>query len=165
MVDLYVPKPELEAERKLREAAEEQLQKVLEYLDPQPDSKGGLIYGAPFPQSGDLARRLLALVDGWEREDRKLDGGFVDARVEDRIQQLRKALCGYLPRERTEDETKGGIIIPQAPAVCPTCGRSKGEMRRLREQLDQLKDPGRATLGMRPVVCETCGETHLEEIL
>jgi hypothetical protein len=95
VIDLYVPKSELETERKLREEAEEQLQRVLEYLDPQPETKGGLIYGAPFPKSGDLARRLLWLVAEWEHD--ALDDGKENAEYE-------LMLCRHI-RETIGDHT------------------------------------------------------------
>jgi len=300
MIDLYIPKSELEAERKLREEAEEQLRKVLEYLDPQPETKGGLIYGAPFPKSGDLARRLLWLVAEWEhdaRDDgkenaeyelmlcqhiRETIGEHTDAPTERRL-HLARALTDQWERElptTTEGadvreemqrmiselrnaleynpkKTRGGIITPgepqtvkltvrpnavvyvtevmrrvgavtsrslarqyiaqgtvkidgvvvtdatqgvanpatggdpflltvgkyferrvelaaviaedtaKAPAVCPTCGCSKGATQHLRAHLAQFgdPDPAKATFGMRPVICETCGEMHMEEIL
>jgi hypothetical protein len=51
------------------------------------------------------------------------------------------------------------------PTRCARCGYPPGETKRVEAWANSFGDPGRAILGLRPVICELCGETHLEEIL
>jgi hypothetical protein len=118
MDDLWVPRSEVEKERKLRETAEKQLQQVLEFLDPQidPDSKGGFIYGAPFPKSGDLAKRLIAMANKWEQTalDLRSSGDALTHAVGAEELAMVKELCKVIGAyRRPESETNGGIVIPE----------------------------------------------------
>ena len=112
MDDLWVPRSEVEKEKKLREIAEEKLQRVLEFLDPQivPDSKGGLIYGAPFPNSGDLAKRVLGFVEEIEENINQFPGpANIDAYLTNLARRLRKVVGAS---RYPEAQTRSGIIVP-----------------------------------------------------
>lgn len=113
MDDLWVLRSEVEKERKLREGAESRLQRVLEFLDPQPESKGGLIYGAPFPRSGDLAKRVLEVVEKLEEGIERYGGephSTMDLYMANLALDLRKVIGAH---GRSEVETESGIVTPK----------------------------------------------------
>lgn len=63
--ELYVPRSMLQAEEKRRQDTERRLAQILTMIDPQ--SSGGPIYAVPFPEPGDLAKRVLGFAEELDR--------------------------------------------------------------------------------------------------
>jgi hypothetical protein len=157
MSGLWVSRSEVDAERKRRRVAEDRLDELLKFLDPQPETKGGPIYAGPFQQSGDLARRVLGIVEKWEREAAQLGEGVLCPDLGEFLtnlaRELRKTIGAY---SRPESQTKGGIIFPETnePERCPKCRQIKG----VGQKFKAAYDSGRMTGVQCLEPCELCGE-------